>query len=786
MKHTVFPQMKTKKALYIAFSFLLSMMLLLIVISLLAMQAINDRLGTIATNNLIKVELASNMLHAARERSILLHRMVLIDDPFDRDELALRIDTYGAEFGNNRADLKNLPLSKEEKDILDEQGRLTSIAIPNQRLVIDLVAEDRLIQAKDALINAAMPAQDRVFEELKKLIELQKKYASKAFVIATDTYNESRLAMIALGIGALLLSILIANIFIKRITEAEHKLHKEKEKALVTFRSIGDAVITIDSSGLIEYINNKAEQMIGLYANDVIGKQIGDVFRAYDVDNQRHISDFIDLYLSGNINCQISPNIELASFDGSKYNITTALSPIMGESNNVNGMVITFHDITRSSELMRQIKHQATHDALTGLLNRREFERKVKQALSLYERNTNHAFCIVDLDRFKMVNDACGHQAGDELLRQLSELMKAAMRKGDLIARIGGDEFAIFLSNIDTEQARTVSNKLLETISHYRFLWEDRTFRIGASIGLVDASPEVSEYEFLYLSADSACYIAKNEGRNRVHVMSIEDSVITRKKEETDWLVKINRALDEYGFHLYGQPIVPVSLRAEGCYHVEILIRMIDDGKVISPMAFIPTAESYGLMHRIDHYVLEQVCNFLKSRPLDHTIYAVNLSGQTLSSITAMENLIEILESSAIGPGRICFEVTETAAIANLENARSFMQSIQELGCYTALDDFGSGLSSYSYLKNLPLDYIKIDGVFVSNMVNDRSSAIMVDAIHSVGKKLGLMTIAEYVENEETVEMLRQIGVDFAQGYFYSKPELYIPPPYTSMHEQDL
>lgn len=786
MKHTVFPQMKTKKALYIAFSFLLSMMLLLIVISLLAMQAINDRLGTIATNNLIKVELASNMLHAARERSILLHRMVLIDDPFDRDELALRIDTYGAEFGNNRADLKNLPLSKEEKDILDEQGRLTSIAIPNQRLVIDLVAEDRLIQAKDALINAAMPAQDRVFEELKKLIELQKKYASKAFVIATDTYNESRLAMIALGIGALLLSILIANIFIKRITEAEHKLHKEKEKALVTFRSIGDAVITIDSSGLIEYINNKAEQMIGLYANDVIGKQIGDVFRAYDVDNQRHISDFIDLYLSGDINCQISPNIELASFDGSKYNITTALSPIMGESNNVNGMVITFHDITRSSELMRQIKHQATHDALTGLLNRREFERKVKQALSLYERNTNHAFCIVDLDRFKMVNDACGHQAGDELLRQLSELMKAAMRKGDLIARIGGDEFAIFLSNIDTEQARTVSNKLLETISHYRFLWEDRTFRIGASIGLVDASPEVSEYEFLYLSADSACYIAKNEGRNRVHVMSIEDSVITRKKEETDWLVKINRALDEYGFHLYGQPIVPVSLRAEGCYHVEILIRMIDDGKVISPMAFIPTAESYGLMHRIDHYVLEQVCNFLKSRPLDHTIYAVNLSGQTLSSITAMENLIEILESSAIGPGRICFEVTETAAIANLENARSFMQSIQELGCYTALDDFGSGLSSYSYLKNLPLDYIKIDGVFVSNMVNDRSSAIMVDAIHSVGKKLGLMTIAEYVENEETVEMLRQIGVDFAQGYFYSKPELYIPPPYTSMHEQDL
>lgn len=450
----------------------------------------------------------------------------------------------------------------------------------------------------------------------------------------------------------------------------------------------------------------------------------------------------------------------------------------MGEEGDVFGLVITFHDVTKSRELMRRIEFQATHDALTGLFNRRELERKVRQTLSLYERDTSHAFCIVDLDNFKVVNDACGHQAGDELLRQLSETMKAVMRKGDLMARIGGDEFAIFLSNINTEQAKHIANELLEAVSNFRFLWDERTFRVGASIGLVDASPEVSDYDFLYHSADTACYIAKNEGRNRVHVMSVEDSLLAKKKEETDWLSRLNQALDEDGFCLFGQTTKPLSPRAEGRQYVEILIRMMeDDGKVISPMAFIPTAERYGLMQRMDLYVVDKVCRFINERPLDFNVYAVNLSGLTLSSVSAMEKLIDLVRSSNIGHARLCLEVTETVAIANLENARVFMHTMQELGCYTALDDFGSGLSSFSYLKNLPLDYIKIDGIFVNNMAKDKASAIMVDAIHSVGKKLGLMTIAEYVEDEETVKMLREIGVDLAQGYYYSKPELYIPQP---------
>jgi len=750
---------------------------LLIAISLMGMHAINNRLETIALNSLIKVELASEMLHAARERSIVLHRMVLIDDPFEQDELGLVLNRYGAAFVKKRTALIEMPLSEDEILILDKQGELTRKARPLQLNIVDLVADEELDKAKKELIESAMPAQDLVFDKLKKLIGLQKKYSQQASQAALNTYTNSRLVMFVLGVFGILLGILISRIFIRKISNIENTLHKEKEKALITFRSIGDAVITTDSSGEVEYVNDKAEKLIGLYSGDAVGKSICEVFQAYDADNKRHISKYIDQYLSGNFDEHISGNVTLESNDTNKYCISLAISPILNNGISIDGLVVTFHDITKSRELMQRIEYQATRDSLTGLLNRHEFERKVKQSLALYERNTCHAFCIVDLDRFKAVNDSCGHRAGDELLKQLSNRMKASMRKGDLMARIGGDEFAIFLPNIDVDNAVKQANKLLKTINNFRFLWEDKKFNVGASIGMVDGSPEVVDYDLLYHSADTACYIAKNEGRDRVHVISIEDSTLEKRKGEVDWVTKINQALDEDGFFLYGQEITPISLRVQGRQHVEILIRMVsDDRKVIAPMSFLPTAERYGLMQRIDEYVLEKTCRFISDNPFDFVVYAINLSGQTLSSVSAMENLIKLVRESEIPTGRLCLEVTETVAIANLENARLFMEKMQELGCYTALDDFGSGLSSFSYLKNLPLDYIKIDGVFVSEMIEDKASAIMVDAIHSVGKKLGLMTIAEYVENEETVEILREIGVDFAQGYFYSKPELCIPP----------
>lgn len=767
----------TKPLLVSAFTSLLVIMLLLIMISLYGMQSINFHLDKIANQSIKKVQLTSEMLHAARERSILLHRMVLIDDPFDRDELSIEVNKFGARFADARIKLINMPLTEEEKLILAAQGRMTNIAVPLQRNVNELLINDDLENAKTALIEEAMPAQDNVLNELTNLIVLQNKFAENAVSLASKTYSNSQLIMIGLGIIGIFIGFIISRTFIKKITQTEKKLRQEKEKAQITFKSIGDAVITTNASGKIEYLNDKAESHMGVIAEDVIGNHISAIFIAHDIENDKKISDLINEQLHGNFESQISDHVDLQTSHNANIKIKLSLSPILDENNIVQGMIITFHDVTESFELMRKIELQATRDALTGLLNRREFERKVKQTLSLYDANTTHAFMIVDLDRFKIVNDTCGHQAGDELLKQLSHRLKKVIRKSDMFARLGGDEFAFFLPNIDESHAKNQSEELLKSVSSYRFLWQDKTFTLGASIGLIIAQPESSSYDSLYNSADTACYVAKNEGRNRIHLLSPQDTSVQKESADKNWVARLNKAIDEDDFYLYGQDIVPISTRAEGKKHIEILIRMTDDDRnVISPMAFIPTAERYNLMHKIDKLVVTKVCNFINQTPLDHTVYAVNLSGQTLSTQSTMEELISIIRDSNILPGRLCLEITETAAIANLEFAREFMESMQGLGCYIALDDFGSGLSSFSYLKNLPLDYIKIDGIFVKEMLEDKSSMIMVEAIHSVGKKLGLMTVAEFVENADTITMLKEIGVDFAQGYVYSEPELYIPP----------
>ena len=767
----------TKSLLVAAFSFLLIIMLLLIIISIYGMQSTNIHLDKIAQQSLRKVQLTSEMLHAARERSILLHRMVMMDDPFERDELSQIVDKNGALFAESRIKLLELDLDDNEKLILSNQGKLTGNAIPLQKKVIDQLLIDDLQAARQTLMEKAMPAQDEVLNELRNLIGLQNDYAKKAVEIADKTYKNSISLMTALGGLAIIIGFIISRTFIKKVTLAENNLREEKEKAQITFKSIGDAVLTTNSTGKLEYLNDKAESLLGMTSKQVINKHVSEVFIAHDIENDRKISDLIIEYLNGNFESQISNNIDLTPQNKTNIKINLSLSPILNENNIVQGLVITFYDVTKSFELLRKIEYQATRDALTGLLNRREFEHKVKQTLSLYESDTSHAFMIIDLDRFKIVNDSCGHQAGDELLKQLALRLKSLIRKSDMIARLGGDEFAIFLPNIDKAHALNQSEEILKSVSSYRFLWQDKTFTLGASIGLVIALPESSSYDYLYHSADTACYIAKNEGRNRIHLLSSDDAGIQKQTADKNWVARLNKAIEDDDFYLYGQSIIPISPRAEGKKHVEILIRMVDDDRnIISPMAFIPTAERYGFMHRIDKLVLTKVCNYIKQTPLESTLYAVNLSGQTLSTKTAMDELVAIVKKSNILDGRLCLEITETAAIANLEFARDFMISMQELGCYIALDDFGSGLSSFSYLKNLPLDYIKIDGVFVREMLEDKSSLIMVDAIHSVGKKLGLMTVAEFVENTETIKLLKEIGVDLAQGYFYNEPELHIPP----------
>ncbi|MDO8891204.1 MAG: EAL domain-containing protein [Sulfurimicrobium sp.] len=439
--------------------------------------------------------------------------------------------------------------------------------------------------------------------------------------------------------------------------------------------------------------------------------------------------------------------------------------------NEVLGTVATFQDISLSRKLARQVESQARHDALTGLLNRREFELKVSQALSLYSEDTTHALLMIDLDRFKVVNDNCGHAAGDELLRQLSQSFRPGLRKSDLVARLGGDEFAVFLSNTPLRVAVEIAEKILARVQEYRFFWEGKAFRVGASIGVVDTSAQGADYNYLYHAADTACYLAKNEGRDRVRVVTLDDELLLERRRESECVNRITQALEENSFLLYAQSIVPLSSLAEGVSHYEVLIHLKDEqGEILQPMAFIPVAERCRLMPEIDGWVIASVIEIIRAHPAARTVYSVNVSGQSLGDAALSEKVVAMIRDSAINPASIGFEISETAAISNMENAKRFMTMLKSMGCSTALDDFGSGLSSFGYLKNLPLDYIKIEGLFVRQIREDLTSYVMVNAIHGVARSLGLRTIAEYVASEATVQKLKDIGVDYGQGFHFDQP----------------
>lgn len=432
-------------------------------------------------------------------------------------------------------------------------------------------------------------------------------------------------------------------------------------------------------------------------------------------------------------------------------------------------------DITESHSLSEQLNYQASHDALTDLVNRREFEYRLERVLeTAREEQSEHALCYLDLDQFKVINDTCGHVAGDELLRQLSSLLKKEIRKRDTLARLGGDEFGVLMEHCSLDQARRVAGKLRKAVEEYRFAWEERSFAVGVSVGLVPITQTSMNTIEILKQADAACYAAKDAGRNRIHIYQADDVELARRSGEMQWVAQINIALEKNRFCLYAQPIMLLT-QDDFCWdHYELLVRMRnEDGALIPPGAFLPAAERYNLSTRLDTWVVENYFNWLIAHP-QHLAQlsqcAINLSGLSLGDEQFLDWLIHRFEQTTIPPDKICFEITETAAIANLSSATIFIKKLKALGCRFALDDFGSGLSSFAYLKTLPVDYLKIDGVFVKDIESDPIDLAMVKSINDIGKVMGKQTIAEFVENEFILERLKEIGVDYAQGFHISKP----------------
>jgi diguanylate cyclase (GGDEF)-like protein len=436
----------------------------------------------------------------------------------------------------------------------------------------------------------------------------------------------------------------------------------------------------------------------------------------------------------------------------------------------------TLQDITDSKLVEERLSYQASHDALTGLINRREFEKRAERLLSTIKQDkSEHALCFMDLDQFKIVNDTCGHTAGDELLRQLGSVLANTVRYRDTLARLGGDEFGVLMEHCSLDDAHRVAASLQKTVQNFKFTWQEHDFKIGVSIGLVPVTSDTTNLTELMKQADAACYMAKDQGRNRIHVYHPEDTDLAKRHGEMQWVERINQALEDDLFCLYAQPIVSINGSGDAGIHYELLIRMKDEnGDIIPPDEFLPAAERYNLITKIDCWVIEHAIDLLANDPVflkKINFCSVNLSGQSLTNPDILKFITNQVIESEIQCEKICFEITETAAISNLNGATKFISTLKRLGCQFALDDFGSGLSSFAYLKNLPVDYLKIDGMFVKDIVDDPIDYAMVKSINEIGQVMGMQTIAECVENDAIKGMLEKIGVNYVQGNGIGKPQ---------------
>jgi diguanylate cyclase (GGDEF)-like protein/PAS domain S-box-containing protein len=580
-------------------------------------------------------------------------------------------------------------------------------------------------------------------------------------------------------------------------------LQRELARAAATLAAIGDALIRTDVKGHIDYLNPTAETLTGWTLERARGRRVSEVFRLVDETTRQPLPDPVTLCLVEGRMVRSAPNAVLLSATDKEYSVRDSASPIHDDVGRALGAVLVFNDVTDLRGMEREMSYLASHDALTGLLNRREFEVRLQRALlSARLEPREHALLYLDLDEFKVINDTCGHLVGDEMLKQVTELLRSRIRRGDALARLGGDEFGVLLEDCPALKARGTAEELRRTLRDFRFSFREHVFEVGASIGLVPIGPISGDLAQVMSAADAACYVAKDRGRNRVHEYVPDDTGVAQRYGEMQWIQRINNAFEERRFRLYFQTIVPLrnARRRNGKGAVmpgcggpgrsedaadpasgdrpeaicEIFVRMLDrSGQVVEPAAFVAAAERYHLIDSLDRWVVQTAFGAVAEaqRGGVETLFTINLSAQSLSDESFLAFVIGELGRSGVDPSRICFEITETAAMSKLDSAVRFLTILRREGCRFALDDFGSGLSSFAYLRNLPIDFLKIDGALVQDMKDDPVKRALVAAINEIGHVMGVCTIAEWVENATVVEALETLGVDYAQGHWYSHPQ---------------
>lgn len=657
------------------------------------------------------------------------------------------------------------------------QGLLTREPVPletEQVLVFD--------EQGELLAEVGPPPQAPVLRRAQQLFDATRVAGRIEVVDSLQPILQGTVVALLVGMAlGLLVFYALRTLPLRALRRTAKALHVQTQRAEITLHSIGDAVITTNAQMRIEFMNPAAEGLTGCVLAAAMDRPLADVLRLVDATSREPVPSVMEAALAEGRIVSFGREIDLVRADGQCISIDDSAAPILGPEGQITGGVLVFRDVGATRSLARQRAWEASHDSLTGLVNRREFERLVDLAVqSAGDQDKQHVVCYMDMDQFKVVNDTCGHAAGDELLRRFVIRLKTGIRESDTLARLGGDEFGLLLEGCSVERAEIICANLLASVASFRFLWEGKSFNVGMSIGVAMVAGDASAAEVLG-NADTACYWAKEQGRARTCVFRQGDSDLETRRQEVGWVSRINAALAEDRFVLFAQPYLALTPAAQGGRHFEALVRMIDEtGRLIQPGSFLPAAERFNLMPAIDRWVIRTTFTRyreLEVEPGQTTTCAINLSATTLNSPGLLAFVTQQFTDNALPPGAICFEITETAAINNLNQVADFIRACQAMGIRFALDDFGTGMSSFGYLKHLPVNYLKIDGSFIRKICHDDIDRAMTESINQIGHLMGMRTVAEYVENDAIIDEVRRLGVDFAQGFGVAKPALLFHPP---------
>ena len=559
-------------------------------------------------------------------------------------------------------------------------------------------------------------------------------------------------------------------------SRAEAPAAAPRARAQLALESVAEGLVVTGSQGHIDYVNPAAAALLGVTAEDAEGRLLTELVGFVDEHDRRPLPDPIRQCLAAGAQVGLGRRALLVARGGAERHVELSAAPMRGPGGEIVGVAAALHDVTELRGITRQMSYQASHDALTGLVNRREFERRLAEAIEASRAGDGaHVVCYLDLDRFKAVNDTVGHLAGDNMLREVAALLKDSVRDSDTVARLGGDEFGILLIGCPLDKARQIAEDTCRAVNDYRFVWKDRIFSVGVSVGLVEVGRESGTLEEVMSAADSACYAAKSREGSHVHVYSARDEAVARHSGEIQWLQRLQSALRDGRFELYLQPIMAVREGGTRGPALEAFLRMRDEGgAMIAPAEFMRAAERYRLMGLVDRWVVQTALTALASGAIrlpQGGSLALNLSGQTLGDPAFLEFVVDTLDHTGAPASQVCFEVTETSVNANLDAARRFIGVLHGMGCQFALDDFGNDLGAFANLKSLSMDYLKIDGSYMTNLARDAVNQAMIAAMVRLARTLNFRLIAEQVEDLSSLETARGMGIDFAQGYAIGRPE---------------